>query len=360
MPASETRRSRWMIYALGGGLGHLTRAVSLARPALRRGHDVRILTNSPCARAIPVEWWLGADDCLEVLDLTLGPADARPIVAAAIERFRPDVFVVDTFPRGLGGELAELLPELACRRVLIHRDLNPRYIARAGLREFVASHYDRLILPGEPAPLADLPRAVATLPWLICDEADMLDQAEARAALGVHGPGRPVVAVVGCGRAEEVRASANMAARLAEAIGEEAAVRLVAPAGFGETIPGLIAPSAWPLLRVMRGIDLLVGAGGYHTVHEARATRTPLIAVPRPRLYDRQARRLSAAERVGDEEGAIRRTVAVLKTWNPIPSRETPRLRNGAHRAVRLIEAIAAGAPPELNAWAVATGLTPH
>nr|AAK64436.1 unknown [Myxococcus xanthus DZF1] len=38
---------RWLVYALGGGMGHLTRASALARAASRRGHAVVLLTNSP-------------------------------------------------------------------------------------------------------------------------------------------------------------------------------------------------------------------------------------------------------------------------------------------------------------------------
>ena len=41
----------WLIYALGGGWGHLTRAVALASIA-QRERPVRILTNSPYASIV--------------------------------------------------------------------------------------------------------------------------------------------------------------------------------------------------------------------------------------------------------------------------------------------------------------------
>ena len=36
MIAASTKNERWLIYALGGGAGHLTRAISLARAAIKK------------------------------------------------------------------------------------------------------------------------------------------------------------------------------------------------------------------------------------------------------------------------------------------------------------------------------------
>ena len=96
----------WLIYALGGGWGHLTRAAALARIA-QRERPVRILTNSPHAAIV--------SEFLPELDLTVldaaAPAEAtRAGAIREIGRCRPQCLLVDTFPRGLGGELTELLP----------------------------------------------------------------------------------------------------------------------------------------------------------------------------------------------------------------------------------------------------------
>jgi len=154
-----------LIYALGGGWGHLTRAASLARAAGAR-HRIRILTNSPyamrVAKAMP-------ELDLIALDPSLDLERARSRSIEEIQAADCGCLIVDTFPRGVGGELAGLLGTLPVTKVLIHRDLNPRYVAEAGLRSFVRSIYEMVLIPGagEAGAFADLPKAVVTNPWLI-------------------------------------------------------------------------------------------------------------------------------------------------------------------------------------------------
>jgi hypothetical protein len=210
--------------------------------------------------------------------------------------------------------------------VLVHRDLHPDYVERFGLARFVDT-FDRLLVPGEPAPLAHHPRAASTLPWLVRDAGELLDVPTARRTLGVpEEEPVPVVAVLACGRPEEVAECTGLATTLQRALGTLAAVRLLAPDA---------PPRLWPALAVMRGIDVLVGAGGYNTVQEARATGTPLVAFARPRLYDRQALRLRPEERITTPEEAVERVRALLAFK---AARAAPSYVNGAHAAVRLIE----------------------
>jgi hypothetical protein len=135
----EQAERGWLIYALGGGWGHLQRALSLARIA----GPIRILTNSRYAE--------------------VGHALACPKGGLI------NLLLVDTFPRGLLGELVNVLPKLTIPKILIHRDLNPRYVAQTNLRQFVLDNYDLVLVAGEPetAPFADLPIARQTAPWLI-------------------------------------------------------------------------------------------------------------------------------------------------------------------------------------------------
>src|SRR5690242_13582904 len=155
-----------LLYALGGGWGHLTRAVALARASLARGITLRVLTNSPyaprIASAIP-------DLCLITLPPDLPAAQARQETLRVIRDAAPDCLIVDTFPRGLGGELATTIEKLAPKRVLIHRDLNPRYVSSMNLHDFVRCHYDLILIPGEDEgrAFADHPAASITAPWLI-------------------------------------------------------------------------------------------------------------------------------------------------------------------------------------------------
>ncbi len=324
--------SRWLLYALGGGMGHLTRALALGRVARRRGHRVEVVTNSAFAPLLPLEAELGADG-VHRLDAGLDREAVRAAVERLLAETRPDVLVVDTFPRGLGGELAALLPGLPARKVLVHRDLTPAYVERFGLARFV-DVYDRLLLPGEPAPLAHHPRAVETPPWLVRDAGELLDPAEARRRLRApEDAAVPVVAVLGCGREEEVAQSAMLARGLHQAL-PEAAVRWLCPVPSVD----MARSGRWPALETLRGVDVLVGAGGYNTVQEARATGTPLVAFARERLYDRQALRLQPHERVEDAEAVLARVRALLAS--PPAPRPAPAYVNGVHAAVDLLEAL--------------------
>ncbi|WP_163991226.1 hypothetical protein [Pyxidicoccus caerfyrddinensis] len=329
---------RWLIYALGGGMGHLTRASALARAAARQGHSVTLLINSPFAPGVPLEAVLGPGVEVLRLDAALDKRAVREVVECCLQDVRPDVFIVDTFPRGLGGELVSLLPGLRARKVLVHRDLNPAYLERFDVARAVDA-FDLLLVPGEDAPLAGHARAVRTSPWLLLEAGELLPRAEARARLGVPaGDARPVVAVMGCGTHSEVEEAGTLAARLHSLLGEAARVRWLVPPGQATALPVAAEPlhvPVWPAVAVLPGVDVLVGAGGYNTVNEARATGTPFVALARPRLYDRQALRLRAEELAGSVEALLEK--AVLLARRP-PARGPRRYASGTGDAVALIE----------------------
>ncbi|MCP3143092.1 hypothetical protein [Pyxidicoccus xibeiensis] len=326
---------RWLVYALGGGMGHLTRAGALARMAARQGHAVTVLTNSPFAPGLPLEDVLGPGVWVERLGAALDKRAVSAAVARWLQDARPDVLVVDTFPRGLGGELAPLLPGLRARKVLVHRDLNPTYVERFGLAHAVEA-FDLLLVPGEDAPFASHPRAVRTAPWLLLEAGELLPREEARMRLGVaEADARPVVAVMGCGTPAEVDEAGAIASRLQARLGDAARVRwLVPPGGSGSL--GALGVRVWPALAVLPGVDVLVGAGGYNTVQEARATGTPFVALARSRLYDRQALRLRPDELAGSVE-ALEARAEVLARSRPARG-AGPSGSSGTRDAVALIE----------------------
>lgn len=321
----------WLIYALGGGLGHFQRAAALARRAAARGWPVTVLTNARAVTRISPEerecWLRGVE--IHWLDPDR-PKEETAWAVGELVRSRPwRVFVADTFPRGLAGELAEIVPNLQALRVWVHRDLTPDYVVWAGLREF-AAHYELVLVPGEDALLADLPQAVRTEPWLLCDEAELLSRAAARSALGVpDGDDRPVVLVSAAGMPEEqplfIAAAEQLAVRL-----PAAHVLLV-----GATSSRVASLWHWPLAELLRGVDLLVGAGGYHTVHEARAAEVPLVALAQERLYDRQALRLIHDERARNLADLVARACERLNERAARLSSVWPR---GAEQAVAEIE----------------------
>ncbi len=329
----------WCHYALGGGLGHLVRSLGLARAAVARGHYVTLLANTEYAQRLPVREELGSRGTFCEIPAAFDRGQVTDFVQQSLRNQRCDVLVVDTFPRGLAGELTDLLPKLSAKKVLVHRDLNPRYIEHADLSRFV-DQYDLLLAPGELGPLADHDHTQRTAPWLIRDFAELLDQPTAWQRLQVDSTELPVIAVIAAGFSAETLAMQELAERLARSLEHRAIVRLISLPPLAETLD-CHAVALWPSLEVMRGIDLLIGAGGYNTVWEARSTQTPLIAIGRDRLYDRQSVRLSLDERVADEAEAFANALAWVDQNAKRHRVAVPKYDNGTHAAVSFIENLA-------------------
>lgn len=332
--------ARWFIYALGGGWGHFQRAVALARAAAARGHAVEVLVNSPWAGAVLSQEIapliaLSPAISFQLLSSTLPFEETRRTVRRIVAESAPDVLVVDTFPRGLGGELVDLLPEISSPCVWIHRAIRPDYVAEMKLAEF-AEHYHLILLPGEEAALAAHPRAVRTAPWLLCEATELLSREAARRQLRVESE-LPVVLVPAAGRPEEVAGDRQLATRLAEELRGRAEVRLALFSAMRPQSTELQTIAAWPLLAVLPGVDIVVGAGGYHTVHEARAVGVPLLAQARPRKYDQQELRLRHDESAANDDELIARIKERLGT---LPQRGAPAYENGVHSAVDAIEVL--------------------
>ena len=320
---------RWLVYALGGGLGHATRALALGRAAARRGHRVHVLMNT----VLPADALGEPGVTVERVD----PSGGREAVERALDARLAEGFsacVVDSFPRGLLGELAARWDALPSPSVWIHRDLTPAYARRLEVVE-AARGYRLALVPGhdEPAPLLDAVGALRTAPWLIRDRAELFPPEECRRRLDARGAER-VVAVSLSGKEQEQEEMVRLAGALRGRLGPGVAVRAVSPFGAEGAV------RHWPLVELLPGVDVLVGAGGYHTVNEARATGTPLVALARPRLYDRQAERLRPHERAATPEDAERRVAALLDGLGTGPRAPAPDYENGVHGAVAAIEAL--------------------
>jgi hypothetical protein len=295
-----------LIYALGGGWGHLTRAVALAR-ALGSSAQVRVLANSPyisiVRKAMP--------------ELLIDPVRTREEAVLAIQA-RTDVLVVDTFPRGLGGELATVLPGLAATKVLIHRVINPDYAAKVGLGAFVAENYDCIFCPGERGVLSDLPQAFFTTPWLV------------RQPVHVDTDGVQVV-VCAAGNAEEMPWYGEAAALLSRIV----RVRCIAP-DLPPGCPPEIWVRYWPLIDWIASARAVIGGAGYNTVNECVALAVPLIARPWPRKYDDQRRRAGQHAGIKVVRTPLEACDAARVALSG-PLAERPPFRNGATDAAAWI-----------------------
>lgn len=320
----------WLIYALGGGWGHLTRAASLARVAVVE-RPVRIFTNSPYASEVRAGL---ADVDVVAVSPELPAARARKEAVRQVESARAACLIVDTFPRGLGGELAAVLPTFKALRVLIHRDLNPEYVRRKELREFVRSNYDLVIQPGqaEAAPLAGLPHVARTAPWLIRSAGELPSREAARRLLGVEGR---CVLVCASGDREELDWYGKVTEALIKAL-PDIAVRSVAalrPPGC----PDGAWLHRWPAMDLLPGVDVMVGGAGYNTVNECVACGVPLVARAWPRKYDRQSLRAARLSQTLVEQPEEALAAVSLALKGPVRGDTRREFSNGASEAVTLI-----------------------
>lgn len=195
--------AKWFIYALGGGWGHLNRAIALGRQAADQ-HHVQILTNSPYAPWVQSQIHAGVLSLTSPQNLTLqiiptaAFAETRQLVQRMVQTQDYDCLIVDTFPRGLGGELMDCFSYLtAVPKVLIHRDLTPAYVEAKQLIPFVKQHYDGILIPGEgvTVPFADLPQVRHTPPWVMFNANELPP---------VVPQSRPLVVVVAAGNPNEM------------------------------------------------------------------------------------------------------------------------------------------------------------
>jgi hypothetical protein len=256
-------------------------------------------------------------------ELSIAAVSTPKDVESLIAQEELDVLVVDTFPRGLGGELAHLLPSLRASKILIHRDLNPEYVAWANLRPFVSDHYDGILCPGERGPLAELALARFTPPWLV------------RAPIEVR-PGVDVVVCAG-GNAAEMPWYGEVAALLSRDVD----LHCLAP----ELPPGSPRERwirSWPCIDWIASARAVIGGAGYNTVNECLAVSVPLIARPWPRKYDRQRLRAERCPNVTIVETPHEAARAALDTLAR-PRNMAPAFRNGANDAAEWIHSLAGG-----------------
>ncbi|WP_414544231.1 UDP-N-acetylglucosamine--LPS N-acetylglucosamine transferase [Nostoc sp. CCY0012] len=296
----------WLIYALGGGWGHLNRALSLGRIAAHH-RKVRIITNSPYTHYMNHEGcvihWISNNisfsaTCLQVREILLNT--------------RYDGLIIDTFPRGLGGELADILPQLyPIPRILIHRDINPKYITAKGLESFVKKNFDAVIVPGEGTDLGlcDLPGVHHTAPWLIRNAEELPERNVTRSHILRVDKSVKTILVCAAGQASELSIFTQIALELHQRF-PECAVRILAP-DCPVDVPQALWVSHHPGIECLAAADVVIGGAGYNTVYECAAVGVPLVALAFHRLYDRQKKRASKGYWVKNIQEAVA-TVSIL------------------------------------------------
>lgn len=323
-------------YALGGGLGHLNRALAVLRHLRPRLSEAGFLliasspyTHLAIAAGLPV---LRVPGAMEGLTFPKGATGL--VAAAALERLAPlDLLVVDTFPDGLHGELTPEVLGLARRRALIDRD---------GAREPSASRglYDAILAP-YPASADPAAEAVGYVVNRHPGEALAPEDARRRLGLPARQDGPSIVAMHAGDPGEVLGFFAQVRAACA-CLKQPHTLRLLTPLPLpGDPWPEVVHP--YPASETLPAADLVIAGGGYNSHAELRLFGRRALFRPFDRSHDRQADRLGPLEPTFDAltppaelAGLIEEALA-----RPAPAPAEPGDYEGAARAaaalVRLV-----------------------
>ncbi len=357
-------RENWIIYALGSGFGHLTRALSIGRIAARE-HHVEILCNSPYAQFLQGSDAWKAE--LAELDLSVTTLPSSFSTKRSLERSEVverisklvsdpkwDKLIVDTFPRGILGELVDVFellsastksefspkyaPEPASKpvRVLISRALNERYRTKYDINQFARNNYHLVIEPGDIEQNSNTDSGcpmIRTAPWVVRDASELPSRQAMRKNLRI-GENETLILVVASGKDSELDFYWEIA-RQANHRFDNALVRCLAPTlvpNVSDVDDQSLWISHWPGIECIVAADIVVGSAGYNTINECSFLDVPLIATPFDRLYDCQHLR---AHRATWQASEVSQVLDYLSTFltNFSPVQSHPSYSNGASDA---------------------------
>ena len=301
-----------LFYALGGGLGHVTRSLALARELIKREVRSTIVSNSDRLPHVTMSLPDGVQ--LKALPCETSPSQSQAFFETQLNS-QPAALVVDTFPRGIGGELVglfECFPQAL--RVLVSRTLPERYLNEFEVLDFVRDQYGLILSPGGESPFEGLQLP----PMLIRNADEIMSRSAARKAL--HCDAKRLVLLVASGRQEEVDLMVWLWHELKARQTDDRIQFRIAAAGDAK---GADCIKHWPLLEVLSASDLVVGAAGYHLHQETTACRINRLLFPFDRNYDDQSLRADVSkadmlEAIGSTGGLksflLHRTVEAIQT----------------------------------------------
>lgn len=242
-----------MFYALGGGHGHFHRSLALAR-ALGEAVDPLFVLPERLKGFCPLPCRCPPD-----------PQSLSDWLAAVLDDVRPDLLLVDVFPRGV---LADL-PEGPWKKVLVTRWVHPRYYLSPPVLAALRG-YD-LVLASEPLH-PDLLEALGPVHRI---EPLILRQPDRTLNLP-----RPTVLALGSG-------PQHLQQRLQHRLQALSAVH-----GFWLRWSSMTNdPTLYPAAAWFRDADLVVSAAGYQTFYEVVEAGVPALFLPQKRKTDDQAGR---------------------------------------------------------------------
>lgn len=312
------RSLKVVFYAVNGsGVGHLTRLVAIARWVRRyAAHagaraEIWFLTSSEAtdllfrehfaAFKLPSKTAVGDAGIDKLAYLAL----AKQWVWHSLGLLRPDLFVVDTFPRGSFGELLSAL-DLCQRRAFVYRPTKASFAARPDFQAMLPL-YDAILVPDhEERGAVVVPEAARDKlrhlgPILLRDACELASREAARAALGLAPDQKAIYVSTGGGGDERAEARIRSTVDALRAIPRARFVVGAGPLYRGRRIDA--DDVRWlghsGAQELMAAFDVAVSAAGYNTFHELMNAGVPSVFLPLDKVADDQALRARTAEEAG-------------------------------------------------------------
>jgi hypothetical protein len=282
-----------LYYAMGGGLGHLTRARAVLH-TLGLADEAVVMTASPAAADPRVA---GALHIAAVPPALEGDTAAyRRWLAEWFARHRPRAVFLDTFPGGIRGEFCGFAPLAGVPVTWVARLL--RWPAYAAQFRGEPPCVDRVLAveppsPGQAAWLAS--RGLVPEPLALVDPPAEPDPAVDAALAAMRREARPTWLVVHSGPADEVRALLAFAERTRDAEGADARVVVVSAVPAGALPPGTPVHDLYPATPLLPHAARVVTAAGFNAMRQAAPLRARHLFLPFPRRFDDQHLRAERA-----------------------------------------------------------------
>ncbi len=307
MPRRETQRV--VCYAVNGtGVGHITRLLAIARwlrryaAALDQKLEIWFLTSSEAEGLAFAEGFAAFKIPSKTVVHEAG-IDHRAYVALAkqwvwhtLGLLRPDLLIVDTFPRGSFGELLGAL-DLCRRAAFVYRPVRRDVAERADFQAMLPL-YDLVVVPERTSdalvPASAAGRLVHVGPVLARERWELLPREVARARLDIPPSSKCVFVSAGGGGDRDAEAQLGAAVRALLSDERLSVVVGTGPLYRGRPFPGVtILPgraAEWSL-----AFDVAVSAAGYNTFGELMFAGVPAAFLPQTKLADDQAARAELA-----------------------------------------------------------------
>lgn len=270
-----------LYYAVGGGLGHLTRARRVLEQ-LGLAHDAAIVTATPDARVT------GGIPAIEVpAHLDRSPEACRRWMDDLVRDARPERLIVDVFPGGIQGELCGLDVPMDYVARLLRWDEYRRAVP-AELPRFRTTYVVEELTPAHAAFVREHSAEVVTLEF---EEGLMVRDGR------TGGPSAPYWLIVHSGPESEVR---ELVAYTSELRALEAAPpRVIVAARRQPSLPdGFDHTDTYPASTLFEAATRVISAAGFNVMQEMEPWREKHVVVPFARRFDdqhlRAARRRSA------------------------------------------------------------------